>query len=62
MNYLIEATNGSLMEWDKTHETKTYTNINQDRTSVSFAYYPQFWLPSNQRPVFDKTLYQLMKQ
>ncbi|KAI0234441.1 Cadherin-like and PC-esterase domain-containing protein 1 [Lamellibrachia satsuma] len=62
MNYLIEATNGSLMEWDKTHETKIYTNINHDRTSVSFAYYPQFWLPSNQRPVFDKTLYQLMKQ
>lgn len=62
MHYLMEAANDSLTEWDKTHHIKVYNNINRDRTTVSFAYYPQFWLPTAQRPVFDKALYQLMKQ
>lgn len=62
MHYLMEQANDSLTEWDKTHNIKVYTNLNMDQTSVSFAYYPQFWLPANQRPVFDKALYQLLKK
>ena len=62
MHYVMEQVNGTLTEWDKTHDIKTYTNLNQGRTAVSFTYYPQFWLPVNQRPVFDKALYDLIKQ
>ncbi|KFM56818.1 hypothetical protein X975_20021, partial [Stegodyphus mimosarum] len=57
MHYVIERLNGTLSEWDKTHDIRVYTNVNNGRTAVSFAYYPQFWLPTNQRPVFDKALY-----
>lgn len=40
---------------------KIYSDeLNGRRTSVSFAYYPQFWLPENKRPVFVKALYQLI--
>lgn len=62
MHYLIERLNGTLSEWDKTHDIRLYDNINNKRTMVSFAYYPQFWLPTNQRPVFDKALYQLIQR
>ena len=62
MHYVMEQANDSLTEWDKTHNIKIYNNINHDQTTVSFAYYPQFWLPANQRPVFDKALYQLIKK
>ncbi|XP_077979695.1 cadherin-like and PC-esterase domain-containing protein 1 [Glandiceps talaboti] len=62
MYYLMEQVNGTLMQWDKTHNIKVYTNVNNNQTLVSFAYYPQFWLPANQRPVFDKALYQLLQR
>lgn len=62
MHYIMEQANDTLTEWDKTHNLKVYTNINQKKTSVSFVYYPQFWLPNDQRPVFDKALYQLIKK
>ena len=62
MHYVMEQANDSLTEWDKTHNIKIYNNINHEQTTVSFAYYPQFWLPANQRPVFDKALYQLIKK
>ncbi|ELU17104.1 hypothetical protein CAPTEDRAFT_217127 [Capitella teleta] len=59
MHYLMERVNGSLLHWHKTHDIKVYTNLNARKTNVSFAYYPRFWLPSDARPVFDKTLHQL---
>lgn len=62
MHYLMERLNGTLTEWDKTHHMKVYTNINGGRTTVSFAYYPQFWLPPNERPVFEKALFQLLQK
>lgn len=62
MHYLIEKLNGTLTEWDKTHDIRLYHNVNNQSTMVSFAYYPQFWLPTNQRPVFDKALYQLIQR
>ncbi|GFQ98804.1 cadherin-like and PC-esterase domain-containing protein 1 [Trichonephila clavata] len=62
MHYVIERLNGSLNEWDKTHDIRVYKNVNDGRTVVSFAYYPQFWLPTNQRPVFDKALYHLIQK
>lgn len=62
MHYVIERVNGTLNEWDKTHDIRVYNNVNSGRTAVSFAYYPQFWLPTNQRPVFDKALYHLIQK
>ncbi|XP_013411217.1 cadherin-like and PC-esterase domain-containing protein 1 [Lingula anatina] len=62
MHYIMEQINGSLSEWDKTHNIKVYSNINNNSTMVSFAYYPQFWLPTARRPVFEKALYQLFKR
>ncbi|XP_076333251.1 cadherin-like and PC-esterase domain-containing protein 1 isoform X2 [Tachypleus tridentatus] len=62
MHYVMERVNGTLTEWDKTHDIRVYNNLNDGQTTVSFAYYPQFWLPTNQRPVFDKTLYQLLQR
>ncbi|XP_038054432.1 cadherin-like and PC-esterase domain-containing protein 1 [Patiria miniata] len=61
MYYLMEKLNGTLTEWDKTHNIKVYHNLNANRTTVSFAYYPQFWLAASERPVFDKALYQLVR-
>ena len=61
MHYLMELLNGTLTEWDKTHDMKLYTNINQGHTTVSFAYYPQFWLPIDERPAFHQTLLQILK-
>ncbi len=58
----MEQANDSLTEWDKTHNIKVYNNLNGEQTSMSFVYYPQFWLPANQRPVFDKALYQLIQK
>ncbi|PFX21920.1 Cadherin-like and PC-esterase domain-containing protein 1 [Stylophora pistillata] len=61
MYYLMEKLNGSLRKWEKTHTMKIYSDeLNSGRTSVSFAYYPQFWLRENKRPVFVKALYQLI--
>lgn len=40
---------------------KVYSSaLNDGKTSVSFAYYPQFWLPPERKPVFLKALQHLM--
>lgn len=62
MHYLMEKLNGSLIEWDKTHDLRIYPNLNNRRTLISFAYYPKFWLPANQRPSFDKAVFQLLEK
>jgi hypothetical protein len=61
MHYVMEQVNGSLTEWDKTHDTKVYTNINNNETVISFTYYPQFWMSPGQRPLFKEALLQLLK-
>ncbi|XP_041457826.1 cadherin-like and PC-esterase domain-containing protein 1 isoform X1 [Lytechinus variegatus] len=61
MYYLMERMNSSLYQWDKTHDTKLYTDLNDKQTSASFSYYPQFWLPVNERPVFEKTFNHLLR-
>lgn len=61
MHYILEKINGSLSEWDKTHNLKLYKSINSNHTDLSFSYYPQFWLPNNHRPAFDKAIFQLIK-
>ncbi|PNF28414.1 hypothetical protein B7P43_G16403, partial [Cryptotermes secundus] len=60
MHYILEQLNGSLSACDKTHHIRVYSSLNQGHTTLSFAYYPQFWLAAPERPVFDKTLYQLL--
>ncbi|XP_031570866.1 cadherin-like and PC-esterase domain-containing protein 1 isoform X2 [Actinia tenebrosa] len=61
MYYLMEKINGSLQQWEKTHSMKVYSSaLNDGKTSVSFAYYPQFWLPPDRKPVFLKALQHLM--
>jgi hypothetical protein len=60
MHYIMEQLDGSLSACDKTHHIRVYSSLNQGRTTLSFAYYPQFWLAAPERPVFDKTLYQLL--
>ncbi|CAG2100173.1 unnamed protein product [Medioppia subpectinata] len=62
MHYMIERLNGTLIDWDKTHDLKIYPNMNKRKTVVSFAYYPKFWLPTNQRPSFDRAVYQLFEK
>ena len=62
MYELMETLNTSLTSWDKTHNIKRYEMLNQRRTVTSFSYYPQFWLPVQERPVFDKSLYRLIKR
>ncbi|KAK8752902.1 hypothetical protein OTU49_008200, partial [Cherax quadricarinatus] len=57
---LLQRLNGSLTSWDKTHDLRVIRGANHGHTTFAFAYYPKFWLPSNQRPVFDQTLYQLL--
>jgi len=60
-HYVTERLNGSLTEWDRTHDARVYDNINARRTVISFAYYPQFWMPPGQRPLFEASLLQLLK-
>ncbi|RWS24599.1 cadherin-like and PC-esterase domain-containing protein 1 [Leptotrombidium deliense] len=62
MHYLIERLNGSLTDSDKTHNIRVYNDLNRGKTVIAFTYYPKFWLPSNQRPAFDKTLLQLLER
>ncbi|XP_067684798.1 cadherin-like and PC-esterase domain-containing protein 1 [Haliotis asinina] len=62
MHYISERVNNTLLEWDKTHHLKVYNNLNNNTTTFSFAYYPQFWLPTEHRPVFDKALLRLIKK
>jgi hypothetical protein len=60
MYHLIEKINGTLTTDDKTHDFKLYNDVNDGLTSVGFSYYPRFWLPPNQRPVFDEALYHVL--
>lgn len=60
MHYIMERLNGSLSISDKTHHIRVYSELNNGNTTLSFAYYPQFWLQAPQRPVFDKALYNLL--
>ena len=60
-HYVTERLNGSLTEWDRTHDARVYDNINARQTVISFAYYPQFWMPPGQRPLFEASLLQLLK-
>lgn len=49
MYYLIERINGSLQTWEVSHNTLIYTNVNGGNTTMCFMYFPQFWLPVDQR-------------
>lgn len=60
MHYLIERLNGTLNDADKTHELRMYGDLNKGRTQFGFTYYPKFWLPTAQRPAFDKSVLQLL--
>ncbi|XP_071961477.1 cadherin-like and PC-esterase domain-containing protein 1 [Antedon mediterranea] len=60
MYYIMEQVNGTLNEWDKTHDIKIYNNLNHNRTSTVFGYFPQFMIPANQRPMFDKAFMQVL--
>lgn len=62
MYYLMERVNTSLQDWEKAHDTLIYRNINGGRTLVSYSYYPQFWLESNQRPTFTESLDTLLNR
>ncbi|NXQ87280.1 CPED1 protein, partial [Nyctibius grandis] len=62
MYYLIERVNKTLQEWQKTHGVKCYHNINEGKTFISYSYYPQFWMNTNQRPTFEKALEQLLQR
>ena len=62
MHYLIERANGSLTTWNKTHDTIIYRNLNSNSTRVAFAYYPQFWLDTRQRPTFEDTVADLINR
>ncbi|XP_073508169.1 cadherin-like and PC-esterase domain-containing protein 1 isoform X2 [Phyllobates terribilis] len=62
MYYLMEKVNGSLEDWQKTHGMKFYTNINSGRTTISYSYYPQFWIDIRKRPTFEEALVKLIKR
>ncbi|KAM9334858.1 cadherin-like and PC-esterase domain-containing protein 1 [Symphorus nematophorus] len=60
MFFLMERVNSSLEDWGKSHDLLVYRNLNGGRTSVSYSYYPQFWLDKRQRPTFRQALLQLI--
>ncbi|XP_044534725.1 cadherin-like and PC-esterase domain-containing protein 1 [Gracilinanus agilis] len=62
MYYLIERLNETLQEWQKIHSIKSYYNVNNGRTFISYSYYPQFWISVSQRPTFEKALEQLLQR
>ncbi|XP_027710951.1 cadherin-like and PC-esterase domain-containing protein 1 isoform X2 [Vombatus ursinus] len=62
MYYLIERVNETLQEWQKVHSIKSYYNVNNGRTFISYSYYPQFWISVSQRPTFEKALEQLLQR
>ncbi|KAM8981682.1 cadherin-like and PC-esterase domain-containing protein 1 [Sarcophilus harrisii] len=62
MYYLIERLNETLQEWQKVHSIKSYYNVNNGRTFISYSYYPQFWINVSQRPTFEKALEQLLQR
>ncbi|XP_016068822.1 PREDICTED: cadherin-like and PC-esterase domain-containing protein 1 isoform X2 [Miniopterus natalensis] len=62
MYYLIERLNETLQEWQKVHGTKLYHNVNGGKTSISYSYYPQFWISPSLRPTFEKALEHLLQR
>lgn len=62
MYYLIERLNETLQEWQKVHGTKFYHNVNGGKTSISYSYYPQFWISPSLRPTFEKALEHLLQR
>ncbi|KAG1649587.1 Cadherin-like and PC-esterase domain-containing protein 1 [Nymphon striatum] len=60
MYYVLERLNGTLSRWDKTHGISIINDINDGKTSFAFTYYPQFWLHTDRRPIFDKAVHQLL--
>ncbi|XP_036995566.2 cadherin-like and PC-esterase domain-containing protein 1 isoform X2 [Artibeus jamaicensis] len=62
MYYLIERLNETLQEWQKVHGTKFYHNVNDGKTSISYSYYPQFWISPSLRPTFEKALEYLLQR
>ncbi|XP_054420002.1 cadherin-like and PC-esterase domain-containing protein 1 isoform X2 [Pteronotus mesoamericanus] len=62
MYYLIERLNETLQEWQKVHGTKFYHNVNGGKTSISYSYYPQFWINPSLRPTFEKALEHLLQR
>ncbi|XP_029821921.3 cadherin-like and PC-esterase domain-containing protein 1 [Ixodes scapularis] len=61
MYYVLMRLNGTLGEWHKSHGILLHRrNLNGGRTDAGFAYYPQFWLPTNRRPPLGATLRQLV--
>ncbi|XP_029681365.1 cadherin-like and PC-esterase domain-containing protein 1 isoform X2 [Takifugu rubripes] len=62
MFFLMERVNSSLEDWGKAHDTLVYRNLNAQRTSVSYSYYPQFWLEKPRRPSFRQALLQLISR
>lgn len=62
MYFLVEQVNSSLEDWGKVHHTLLYRNLNGGRTTVSYSYYPQFWVEKVQRPTFKQALLQLLSR
>lgn len=72
MNYLVERLNGSLTDADKTHNLKQYqftlkefgnkTNQQMFKLTVTFAYYPKFWIPLQKRSSFAEVLHSLLSE
>ena len=71
MNYIVERLNGTLTEADKTHNWKQYrftlkpqseAYLANFEVTVTFVYYPKFWIPLQKRPSFDKILAHLLKE
>lgn len=62
LHYILERLNGTLVQWDKTHNIRIYPDLNDNQTVFGFAYYPQFWLMSQQRPMFDKVFSHLINR
>ncbi|KAG5267759.1 hypothetical protein AALO_G00225380 [Alosa alosa] len=62
MYYLMERVNETLQDWDKTHDTVLYHNLNRGHTPFSYSYYPQFWLEQSHRPTFQRALEQLIQR
>lgn len=62
MYFLMERVNSSLADWGKAHDLLVYRNLNAGRTTVSYSYYPQFWLEKQRRPTFRQALLQLISR
>lgn len=62
MYFLLERVNASLEDWAQAHQLLVYRNLNAGRTTVSYTYYPQFWLEKPRRPTFRQALLQLISR